>query len=904
MTGWDDTIRVLHVDDDSDFADLTATLLEREGDRFTVETATGASDGWDRLTGGDFDCVVSDYDMPGRNGIEFLKTVREAHPDIPFILFTGKGSEEVASDAISAGVTDYLQKGPGTDQYTVLANRIENAVERTRAQRERQRHLEAIETAQEGISILDADGNFIYVNEAYADLYGYDPGDMIGEHWELIYRDEDAREIREDILPVVEETGHWHGTTTGLRADGSTFVEDHNLAITDRGEFVCTVRDLTDHRAREEQLQTTTGRFEAIFEASNDAILILDPDRDVIVDANPRAEELLGYSREELVSSVAISDLHPDDMEQYREFLDGVRTEDGGRRADFRCVTKAGEPKDCEISVSPIDADDSQHVVATVRDVTERKQRKRMIEGLHDTAQALSRATTDERIADIVVTSMSEILDMRMNAVWFHDGDEDVLRPVAWTEQTTEVVGDVPAFRADESLAWGVFETGDVQQYDDVSAAPDAYNPDTPIRSEILLPLGDHGVIIVGATEVGAFDAIDVSLAETVAAYAETALDRIEREATLRAERETVERLFETSPVAITIVAPDGTIRRANDHAEEVLGLTRSEITDRTYDDPEWGIIDENGDPIPSEELPFERVRDTGEPVFDYEHGIEWPDGTRRWLSINATPLTTDGGDLEAVIAVTKDVTAQREHEREIERQNERLEEFASIVSHDLRNPLNVAQGRLELAREDCESAHLDDVAAALDRSQALIDDLLRLARGGNTATGLEAVDLAATVEDSWANVETADATLVIETERTIRADRGRLKQLLENLIRNAVEHGSTGSRPEADDAVEHGSTGSQAPPGDALEHGGEGVTVTVGDVAGGFYVADDGRGIPADERDDVFQAGYSTSAEGTGFGLSIVKQVVEAHDWEVRIAESTEGGARFEITGLQVASE
>jgi CheY-like chemotaxis protein len=107
------TIRILHVDDDPDFAETAAALVEQIDDRFDVETATSVGEGLDRLTDADFDCVVSDYDMPGQNGIEFLETVRADNPDLPFILYTGKGSEEVASDAISAGVTDYLQKGSG-----------------------------------------------------------------------------------------------------------------------------------------------------------------------------------------------------------------------------------------------------------------------------------------------------------------------------------------------------------------------------------------------------------------------------------------------------------------------------------------------------------------------------------------------------------------------------------------------------------------------------------------------------------------------------------------------------------------------------------------------------------------------------------------------------------------------
>jgi PAS domain S-box-containing protein len=286
-------IDVLHVDDDPDFADLTATFLERADDRFVIETATGASEGLDRLADTAFDCIVSDYEMPGMDGIDFLEAVRESHPDLPFILYTGRGSEAVASDAVSAGVTDYLQKESGTGQYEVLANRILNYVDRYRARRERRRHLDAIETAQEGIGILDSDGRFRYVNQAYADLYGYDSEEMVGEHWELLYRDEDVDEIHEDILPEVAEEGYWHGTTTGLRADGSTFVEDHILSMTDRGELVCTVRDISDRRERKR-------RFEAVFNNTAAFVGLLDPDGTVL-EVNDTALEFGGLDREDVV---------------------------------------------------------------------------------------------------------------------------------------------------------------------------------------------------------------------------------------------------------------------------------------------------------------------------------------------------------------------------------------------------------------------------------------------------------------------------------------------------------------------------------------------------------------------------------------------------------------------------
>ncbi|WP_243641447.1 sensor histidine kinase [Natrarchaeobius halalkaliphilus] len=207
-------------------------------------------------------------------------------------------------------------------------------------------------------------------------------------------------------------------------------------------------------------------------------------------------------------------------------------------------------------------------------------------------------------------------------------------------------------------------------------------------------------------------------------------------------------------------------------------------------------------------------------------------------------------------------------------RQNERLDEFTSVVSHDLRSPLNVADGRLKLAQEECESEHLEDVAASHERMNALIDDLLTLAREGEQISEPEPVELASLTEQCWNAVETANATLLTESTSQVRADRSRLQQLLENLLRNAIEHG------------------------------GADVTVSVGTVDTGFYVEDDGPGIPESDRQIVLEFGYSSATEGTGFGLSIVEQVATSHGWDVRVTEGSEGGARIEITDVEFVSQ
>jgi len=235
--------------------------------------------------------------------------------------------------------------------------------------------------------------------------------------------------------------------------------------------------------------------------------------------------------------------------------------------------------------------------------------------------------------------------------------------------------------------------------------------------------------------------------------------------------------------------------------------------------------------------------------------------------------------------------------QEELRRQNERLEKFASVVSHDLRNPLNVAKGRIKMVDSD----HAAVIERNLNRMGTIIDDVLTLAREGKSVEETESVDLATLVTQCWDSVETADASLSTAEEITVMADPSRCRQLLENLIRNSVEHGSTSSQrgSRADNSAEHGSTGSRPAADDSVEHVGETVSIHLGTLDGGFYFEDDGPGIPEAERGEVFEAGYTTNEDGTGFGLNIVREIADAHGWGVEITDGSEGGARFEFTGV-----
>jgi PAS domain S-box-containing protein len=229
--GRERAVTVLCVDDDEAFLDLAAEMLAREPGIETT-TASRGRDALDVLAETHVDCVVSDYDMPGMSGLELLDAVRDRHPDLPFVLFTGKGSEEIATEAISRGVTDYLQKEVGTEQYELLANRIRAAVDRARetSQRERaeQWYRQLFEQRLVGVGISQ-DGVFVQANQKFADIFGYDRETVLGMDVTAFVAPEDRDRVERLLTRRSEgDVDTVRYTITALRADDTRFALEVN----------------------------------------------------------------------------------------------------------------------------------------------------------------------------------------------------------------------------------------------------------------------------------------------------------------------------------------------------------------------------------------------------------------------------------------------------------------------------------------------------------------------------------------------------------------------------------------------------------------------------------------------------------------------------------------------------
>jgi len=1221
MTAFPETIHVLHVDDEPDVADLAARFLERADERFTVVTATSAEQGLAVLADSAVDCIVSDYDMPGQNGIEFLEAVRETEPDLPFILYTGKGSEEIASEAISAGVTEYMQKGTGTDQYTVLANRIANSVEQYRAEqdaeRTRERLAELSRSSTDCLWLFDRDWEELLFISGYEDVWDRpesairaDPKDFLqavhpddralvrdamdrlsngesidvefrilrsddrqGSVWlkgepvfdetedvvrvvgftrDITDRKEQSRRLEtlisnlpgiayqcrnepnwpmdlvrgecealtgysaaaiergdvdwsEDILHPDDADRMWERVQDAIDAD-RPFEVTYRIQTKDgttrwmweRGRLVDSdvrdgeilegfITDITDRKQREAELRRTERRYQAVFDDPNILVGLLETDGTVL-DVNQTAMAYVADTLGEIVGTpfreTPWFDQSPGVKQRVDEWIDCAASGEYGEfEADL--ARPDGEPYTIEGVFRPVTTDDGEVVslLFSAGDVTERMERERELEryeaylqestdiitvldadgtvkyqspavtrilgyepgallgrdgfayihpadvenvqsAFADLVGDPSRTVTVEcrfRTADDrwrwlevrgtnqlgndpidgIVTNNRDITDRKEReqelertttvlstlietlpvGVLAEDESRNVLAinrrlfelfdmpgtPEAVVgadceriaEEVSELFADPDAFveriddlvserepTDDEALALAdgrTFERtyrpielpdgdGHLWVYRDVTermdrqqaleavldqmddaifvhprdepftfvnqAAVERYGfPEdelhtmTPAdlnvadestqvdeRAQHVIQTGQQVFETEHRTRSGETIPVEIN-ATTVTFRGESSILSIARDVT---ERKRAEREFRETKERLDL-AVDGAglgvwdwnmqtdAVEYNDQWAEMLGHTIDEIEPHV-DAWKRRVHPEDRDAV---ETALETHIAGETEYYDTEHRMQTADGDWKWIrDIGKVVERTPDGDPARAVGIHVDVTERKEREQELQRQNARLDQFASVVSHDLRNPLNVAQSRLQLVTEECNSDHFDAMERALDRMERIIEDVLWLSREGRDIGSVETISLGDAVAAAWSIVadDIDDVELAVDETNglgTIEADEDRLRQLLENVLRNAVEHG------------------------------GSSVTVTVGKLADGFYVADDGPGIPPDDREKIFEAGYSTSDRGTGFGLSIVAQIAEAHGWAVSVTESDSGGARFEVSGV-----
>lgn len=385
-----------------------------------------------------------------------------------------------------------------------------------------------------------------------------------------------------------------------------------------------------------------------------------------------------------------------------------------------------------------IEDGNNPYLLSAIRDVTGSKRREKALEKVIEATEDLYQASTKREVWDIAACLMRDVFNLPMAASFSYNSDKHNFEPVETCGDLKEVFDEVPALDKKGSLAGDVFEEGEARFIDYVDHDK-AYNPDTPIKSEIIVPVRDHGVIIAGSTERKSFDKSDVYIAQWFGSSVETAIERIGREKEL-----------------------------------DIRG-------------------------------------------------------------------------------------------EQLERQTKQINQFVTMLSHDLRNPLNVADGYLDMAEESGDGENFEKVRDALERMEEIVESMLKLAKDAKELKKQE-FEIGEVAEEAWNYEYLSSAQLVNNLDLKVRANRNQILHLFENLYSNAIEHS------------------------------GQELTVEVGPMEGGFYIEDNGPGIPESERTKIFDFGY-TGTEGAGMGLAIVKKITAFQDWSIEVEESSDGGTRFEIT-------
>jgi PAS domain S-box-containing protein len=925
------TVEVLYVEDDPQFAEVTSTTIERRNERFCLEIANSAGEALTKLAESTPDCIVSDYEMPGQNGIELLKQVRDRYTELPFILYTGRGSETIASEAIRAGVTDYLQKGTGTEQYDLLANRIRNAVERYQATQElnevRQRY-DSLRTELLEISIdllQPGQTNITSCINDCLERIGYRIGAQRGH---VFQPDEDGTMMTSryswstDAVSSQPEPTQSVSTTTDLPwldelRDGETvllrdparFVEtgavtdsaeadsllvlapmlsDDELAGFIRFDLVSDyewrsrkllyplkivgqiINAAVQRQSRQEELK----RRERYIEQSTDVISVTDQHGEILYQSRSAGQsdsftpsEILGQSKSEHI--------HPDDVEKTTPRFKEFAAQPGAEiREELRVRSKSESWRWIEVQgVNKLDDPLINGLLFSSRDISERRRRERQFEALVGNSNDIISITDDDGVHQYLSPAFEDVLERECETAigesmlsYIHPDDQDRVRATLERSSRSNGEGFVVKYRAehaDGSYRWMESRGSD--------------HSDTAGIEGYLINSRDITAQREREQRIHRYN-------DTLEQLYETTQNLIEVTSKQQVARQVIagfETVFESELAGVWLfdseeqsLQPAALSERGRELVSDppVYTPNKESLSWNVYRDGETRYINDvhahENRANPATKIRSEVIASLGEDGL-LNVGSTDPDGFDDWernlIEVWANTATV----VLKRVAEFEELQAQK---RKLSHERDRLDDFTSILSHDIQNPLNVALLRTDLASRECDSEHLSTAVQALSRIEELTDSLLTLTKHGQTVEETSVVQLDTMASQSWDTIVTEEASLRAVTTERVRANQSRVHRLFENLFRNAVEHNNTD------------------------------VTVTVGLVedGSGFYVADDGAGIPESKRSELFERGFTTSEHGIGLGLQIVKRICEAHGWEVTVAESTDGGARFEITNVE----
>jgi len=637
------------------------------------------------------------------------------------------------------------------------------------------------------------------------------------------------------------------------------------------------------------ELERTEERYRAVFEAVNDAMLIIDTDRDQILDCNPRAAEVLGYSESELLSLSPSKDLHPTDVDAYESFLARVITEGRGRTDDLVCTTNGGLEIETEVSASTLSEQNGSRVVFSIRDVTERREQARQLERqrnqlaqlnrinrtLHETTRAVVQASSRGDLESAVCQNLSASEAYQFAWIGERADEDTTVYPRAMGGGAKEYLDHVSVTTDETETGQGptgrAFETLSVCTVQDVSTAPEM-GPwreslsEFDVRATAAVPIhyDDEvfGILNLYTRRENAF----VGEERDILANLGNTIGRAIADIRAREEAQIFQQAVEHAGHAIYITEPDGTIKYANPAFGEMTGYGNKEV------------IDQNSRILKSGAHDKEFYRDLWQTVLS---GKTWEnelinrrkDGRRQYIDQTIAPITMGSDNIDYFVAVNTEITQQR-------RRQQQLQVLYRVLRHNLRNELNVIEGYADLL---AESGTSKQESALTEISQA-VDDLLQISQQARRiertftedSADQEMCSLDEVVHGALAEAalpEDIVTTSIPETSLTVNME---LQTVIQEVVENASKHN------DAED------------PSIAVTM----QTTHQGNVPQGrVTVRDNGPGIPSNERQGLREGEESPLLHGSGLGLWLVNWVVTELGGTVDIQDADPRGSLVTVT-------
>lgn len=525
-----------------------ADTLRKEFDT-TVHSVSTVAAAQERLRQTAVDCVVTDYALTETTGIELVRRIRDTSMTVPVILGTGDGSERLASAAIEAGVTDYIAvTDPLDDTASDALRRTEQALrkaQRSATQRDRARQFDAIfHDTRSATWVLDPHGMLTRVNQAARNMVDTDADAVVGDpFWTLPWWPAESQ-TRDDIRQLVEAAGDGefrHAVVIQDAAASSSVLELSVQPVTnERGDLASIIVDSVDITERvdlERELRRSEELHRVTLNNMTDTVLITNEDGEYTY-VCPNAHFIFGYTADEIRGLGTIEDLLGEDLFDREKLADeGVL-----KNIETTATDKAGREHTLLVNVREVAIQDGT-LLYSCRDITKRKQREQSLATLQETARDFLYAETHQEIAQHVVDDTVDVLGLEASAVYLFDADENHLQPAVHSQTMRNAHGPLPAVHADgNDLVSHSFVENEASFFADVHDTGRLTNFATDLRSAAYIPLGNHGVFVVGSTEVGVFDDVTRELADLLAATAEAALDRVDRESQLREQERELQR--------------------------------------------------------------------------------------------------------------------------------------------------------------------------------------------------------------------------------------------------------------------------------------------------------------------------------------------------------------------------